>query len=74
VVLWELTFSVDPRVNPHPFILRWLEPPWQDWDSLTGDEKMRIFRRRQLVHWTFVLLASAVWTFVFVFGILTSSL
>jgi len=68
VVLWEMTFSVDPRIHPHPWVLRHVEPHWENWDQLTWDEKMRIFRRRQVVHWAFVLLVAGLWVFLFVEG------
>jgi hypothetical protein len=70
VILWEITFSADPRVNPHPFVLRWIEPPWDDWDALSWEQKMRIFRRRLWVHWAFVLLAGGLWVLLFVEGLL----
>jgi hypothetical protein len=69
VVGWHLTFSVDPRVHPHPFVLKWIEPPWDDWDALTWDEKMRIFRRRQVVHWVFVIIAGILFVGLFLYGI-----
>ena len=65
VVLWHLTFSVDPRVHPHPFVLRWVEPRWERWADLDWDAKMRIFHRRQVVNWVFVILVVGLLVYLF---------
>lgn len=65
VVLWHLTFSVDPRVHPHPFVLRWVEPRWERWEDLDWDAKMRIFHRRQVVNWVFVILVVGLLAYLF---------
>ncbi len=71
VWLWHMTFSVDPRIHPHPFVLRWLEPRWERWDDLDWEIKMRIFRRRQVVNWAFVILVMAL--LVVLFGLAARS-
>ncbi len=65
VLLWHLTFSVDPRIHPHPFVLRWVEPRWERWEDLDWDVKMRIFRRRQVVNWVFVVLVVGLLIYLF---------
>lgn len=70
IVAWEVSFNTDPRVNPHPFIIRRFEPEWDDWDALTWDQKMQIFRRRQIVHWGFIVIVGALWVGLFLLGAL----
>ncbi len=57
IYVYQKNFAeLDPRKNRQPWLFRYLED-WEDWNSLSWEEKMAIFRRRQKVHWVFVIVA-----------------
>ncbi len=73
VVLWHRTFSTDPRVKPHPFIMRRFEPRWDDWDTLTWEVKMAMRHRRVVVNWVFISVVVGLWVALFALAILSTA-
>lgn len=59
IILWATGVEPDPRSSAHPWLLRWLEPPWSEWDQLDWEARMRIARTRQAVSWVFAVLGAA---------------